>query len=133
VDARNDGPAKTLSQLARKSGVAAAMGSALNRWNSLVRFFDDGGAEIYNNAGALELRVVALGRRNSLFASSNAGGEQAAAMYTLIGTVKLSDVDPDPYLRQVLHRSADDPILRITELLPWNVSLVAQGATAPAE
>ena len=66
---------------------------------------------------------MALGRKNYLFAGSNAGGERAAAMYTLIGSAKLNGIDPEAYLSHVLARIADHPINRIDELLPWNVSL----------
>jgi transposase len=65
---------------------------------------------------------VALGRKNYLFAGSDAGGEYAAAMYSLIGTAKLNGIDPEAYLRNVLERIAEHPINRITELLPWAVS-----------
>src|SRR5437899_7605633 len=71
------------------------------------------------------LRVVALGRKNFLFAGSDGGGESAAAMYSLIGTAKLNGLDPESYLRDVLSRIADHPINRIEELLPWNVAAEA--------
>jgi transposase len=63
---------------------------------------------------------VALGRKNYLFAGSDRGGESAAAIYSLIGTARLSGIDPESYLRNVLSRIADHPINRIDELLPWN-------------
>jgi len=69
-----------------------------------------------------ELRAVALGRKNYLFAGSDAGGERAAAFYSLIGTAKLCGLDPEGYLREVLTRIADHPVNRIEELLPWNVA-----------
>lgn len=65
---------------------------------------------------------MALGRKNYLFAGSDAGGERAAAIYTLLGTAKLNGLDPELYLRYVLERIADHPINRIDELLPWNVA-----------
>lgn len=74
------------------------------------------------------MRVVALGRKNYLFAGSDRGGERAAAIYSLIGTAKLNGVDPETYLREVLTRIADHPINRIEELLPWNLA-----AARPAE
>ena len=81
---------------------------------------DDGRIEIDNNAAERALRVVALGRKNFLFAGSDGGGESAAAIYSLLGTAKLNGIDPEGYLRNVLSRIADHPINRIEELLPWN-------------
>jgi transposase len=66
------------------------------------------------------LRAVALGRKNYLFAGSDAGGERAAAFYSLIGTAKLNGHNPEAYLRTVRERIAEHPINRIDELLPWN-------------
>jgi len=76
-----------------------------------------------NNAAERSLRDVALGRRSYLFAGSDAGGERAASMYTLIGSCKLNGIDPEAYLNHVFERIADHPINRIDELLPWNVRL----------
>ncbi len=74
--------------------------------------------------------MVALGRKNFLFAGSDAGGEWAAAMYSLIGTAKLNGLDPEAYLRYVLERIADHPINRIEQLLPW---AVADQLNAPSD
>jgi transposase len=63
---------------------------------------------------------MAVGRKNYLFAGSDAGGERAAAIYTLVETAKLNGLDPEAYLRDVLSRIADHPITGITDLLPWN-------------
>lgn len=75
----------------------------------------------HNNAAERALRAVAVGRKNFLFAGSDAGGERAAAMYSLIGTATLNGLDPEAYLRKVLTRIAEHPINRIAELLPWNL------------
>ena len=75
---------------------------------------------------------MALGRKNWLFAGSDEGGERAAAIYTLVGTAKLNELDPETYLRYVLERIAEHPINRIEELLPWNVPLATPAATSLA-
>jgi hypothetical protein len=111
----------TLLKLSRKSDVTLAINYALGRWTALVRYCDDGNIEIDNNAAERALRAVALGRKNYLFAGSDAGGDRAAAMYTLIGSAKLNGIDPEVYLSTVLRRIADHPINRIEELLPWNL------------
>lgn len=111
----------TLSKLSRKSDVALAINYALGRWPALVRYCSDGNIEIDNNAAERALRAVALGRKNYLFAGSDAGGDRAAAMYTLIASAKLNGIDPEAYLTAVLRGIADHPINRIEELLPWNM------------
>ncbi|WP_415260580.1 transposase domain-containing protein, partial [Pseudomonas chlororaphis] len=93
------------------------------RWQALTRYCDDGRIEIDNNAAERALRAVALGRKNYLFAGSDTGGERAAAIYSLVGSVKLNGLNPQSYLTYVLERIAEHPINRVDELLPWNVSL----------
>ena len=112
---------QTLETLSTKSDMAGAIRYALARWVALTRYLDDGTVEIDNNAAERALRVVALGRKNYLFAGSNRGGERAAAIYSLLGTAKLNGINPEHYLRHVLTHIAEHPIHRITELLPWNL------------
>ncbi len=113
----------SLTTISTKSELATAIRYALTRWAVLTRYVGDGRIEIDNNAAERALRDVALGRKNYLFAGSDAGGERAAAIYSLLGTAKLNGIDPEGYLRTVLARIADHPINRIDELLPWNVEL----------
>jgi hypothetical protein len=108
--------------LSRKSDTTAAIRYAFGLWHALTRYCDDGRLEIDNNSAERALRAVALGRKNYLFAGSDAGGERAAAIYSLMGTAKLNDRDPEQYLRTILCRIAEHPISRIEELLPWNLA-----------
>jgi transposase len=112
---------KTATTLSKKSELAKAIRYALSNWTALTRFCEDGRIEIDNNAAERALRAVALGRKNWLFAGSDDGGERAAAMYTLLGTAKLNDLNPESYLRYVLERIADHPINQIEDLLPWKL------------
>jgi transposase len=104
----------------------------LSRWAALTRYCEDGRIEVDNNAAERAIRAVALGRKNYLFAGSNAGGERAAAFYSLIGTAKLNGQDPEAYLREVFTRIAEHPINRIDELLPWNLLAAARDVVKPA-
>jgi hypothetical protein len=107
-------------KLSRHSDVAKAMDYMLRRWDTFSRFLDDGRICLTNNAAERALRGIALGRKSWLFAGSDRGGERAAAMYSLIATAKLNDVDPRAWLADVLGRIADHPASRLDELLPWH-------------
>jgi len=111
----------TLAKLSQKSDVAVAIRYALDRWSALLRFCGDGRVEMDNNAAERALRAVALGRKNYRFAGSDAGGERAVVIYSLLGSAKLNGIDPETYLSSVLRCIADPPINRIAELLPWNL------------
>ena len=111
---------ETSRRLSRKSELAAAFRYMRSRWTALVRCFEDGRLALDNNPAERALRCVAIGRKNYLFAGSDAGGRRAAAMYSLIETAKLNRRDPQAYLADLLARIADHPAKRIAELLPWN-------------
>ena len=107
-------------KLSRHADVAKAFDYMLKRWPAFTRFLDDGRICISNNAAERALRGVALGRKAWLFCGSDRGGDRAAIMYTLIGTAKLNDVDPQAWLADVLERIAEHPSNRLHELLPWH-------------
>lgn len=98
------------------------MGEALHytmaQWQALNRYVEDGDASIDNNAIERALRGVAIGRKNFLFAGSEAGGRWMAVAYTLIESCKLNGVDPYRYLKDVLRRVWTHPASRIEELMP---------------
>jgi transposase len=108
------------ARLSRGNDLAKAMDYLLKRWPAFTQFLDDGRICLSNNAAERALRGIALGRRSWLFAGSDRGGQRAAAMYSLIITAKLNDVDPQAWLADVLARIADHPASRLDELLPWN-------------
>ena len=110
----------TVRRLSRKSELAQAFRYMRARWTALVRSFDDGRLALDNNPAERALRCVAIGRKNYLFAGSDAGGRRAAALYSLIESAKLNGLNPQHYLADVLARIADHPARRIAELLPWN-------------
>ena len=106
--------------LSAKSDTAKAINYILTRWVAFTRFLDDGRICMSNNAAERSLRGIAIGRRNWTFCGSDAGGHRAAAIYTLIETAKLNDVDPQAWLADVLARLPDHPAKHLDELLPWN-------------
>ena len=108
------------AKLSRGSDIAKAMDYMLKRWPSFSRFLDDGRVCLSNNAAERGLRGIALGRKSWLFAGSDRGGQRAAAMYSLIVTAKMCDVDPQAWLADVLARIAGHPANKLDELLPWN-------------
>ena len=106
-------------KLSPKGPLAKAIAYTFNHWQAFTRFLDDGRICLSNNAAERSVRGIAVGRRNWTFCGSDAGGQRAAVMFTLIETAKLCDVDPRAWLADVLARIADHPMQRLSELLPW--------------
>jgi transposase len=109
----------SLARVSGKSSLAQAIRYALSRWTALTRYLADGRLEISNNAAERGIRPLALGRKNYLFCGSDAGGQRAACLYTIIETAKMNAINPEAYLADVLARIADHPIRQIDALLPW--------------
>jgi transposase len=99
---------------------------ALNRWPSFTIFLEDGHVAIDNNAAERAIKPIVLGRKNFLFAGSDAGGETIADAMTIIETAKFSGLNPEAYLTDVLARINDHIVTRLHELLPWNWSPLNQ-------
>lgn len=113
---------KTSARISGKSDLVGAIHYVLSRWQAMTLLLHDGRVCIDNNAAERSMRPMTLGRKNRPFARSDAGGESAAAAYSLIEAAKSNGLDPEDYLRQVLTRIADHPAKRIDELLPWNMT-----------
>jgi len=109
-----------LSQVSGKSNIAKAIRYALNHWEGLLRFLDDGRIEIDSNTVERAMRPIALTRKNALFAGSDEGAENWAVLASLIETCKLHGVNPEAYFTDVLTRLVNNwPNSRLAELLPW--------------
>jgi len=102
-----------------KSPLGQAIGYARNRWPALVRYLENGRLEIDNGEVERLVRLVALGRKNYLFAGSDAGAERAAVAYTVLATATLHELDPWAYVKDVLEKISDDwPMRELDRLLP---------------
>jgi transposase len=118
------------ARLSRHAPVAKAMDYLLRRWDSFTVFLRDGRVCLSNNAAERALRGIALGRKAWLFCGSDRGGQRAAALYSLIVTAKMNDVDPRAWLADVLARIAELPHNRLHELLPWQWKALREPAKA---
>jgi transposase len=112
----------TVAKLSGKLELAKAFRYMIDRREALTRFVTDGRLEVDNNVAENAMRGIAVGRKNYLFAGSDAGGERAATIYTLVQTARLNKLNPETYLRDILAKIADGhPINRIGELVPWKM------------
>ncbi len=97
-----------------------------------TRYLSDGDLDIDNNAAERALRMVAIGRKNWMFAGSDAGGQRAAIIYSLVASCKLSQIDPFAYLRDVIERVSTHPARHIVALTPRGVKESSHNAvTSP--
>jgi transposase len=119
-------------QVLPKSPIGDAIGYALNNWRALNRYVLFGFLSIDNNVGERALRGIAIGRKNYLFLGSDAGGNTAAVLYSLVSTCERHGIDPWAYLRDALTRLPELPAERLEELLP-DVWANAQRAQSEAQ
>lgn len=106
------------NQVLPKSPIGKAITYSLNQWDALNRYTDDPILDIDNNISERVLRMVVIGRKNYLFAGSEAGAWRAAIIYSLVASCKLNGIDPFRYFRDILTRVSTHPADRIDELLP---------------
>jgi hypothetical protein len=106
------------SRVPEGSGTARALDYSLKRWGALTRYLDDGWLPIDNNRIEQQIRPIAVGRHNWLFAGSLRAGKRAAAVMSLVQSAKLNGHDPYASLKDVLTRLPTHPNSRIGELLP---------------
>jgi hypothetical protein len=115
-----------LDQVSARTPLAEALRYAVRLKPALLAYTENGRLEIDNNLAENALRGIAVGRKNWMFAGADCGGERAAAMYSLLETAKLNDVNPQSWLADVLDRIGRGyPINRLDELLPWNWTIPA--------
>ena len=100
------------------SATAKALDYSLKRWSALTRFVDDGRQPVDNNWIENQIRPIAIGRNNWLFAGSLRAGKRAAAVMSLVHSARLNGHDPYAYLKDVLERLPTHPASRVEELLP---------------
>ena len=131
LEARRDDSKKILDQIREKlfewkdcvlpkSPTGKAITYSLNQWDALMKYIDDPVLEIDNNLSERTLRMIAIGRKNWMFAGSEAGAERAAVIYSLVASCKLSGIDPFEYFRDVLKKVSTHPAGKIDDLLPAN-------------
>jgi transposase len=111
-----------LAEISTKSTLAEAIRYTLGHWEGLTVFLGDGRVEVDNNTVERAIRPIPLGRKNALFAGSDAGGERWAILASLINSAKLHAIDPLTYLSDVLDRivSGRTKVNALRELLPWH-------------
>ena len=123
---------RQLTRIPGKGDLAKAMRYALNRWDGFTLFLEDARIAIDNNAAERAIKPIVLGRKNFLFAGSDAGGEILADTMTVIETAKLSGLNPEAYLADILGRIRILDPKRLDDLLPWTWRAVREATPKAA-
>jgi transposase len=109
-----------LAIISQKSVLAEAICYGFNRWDGLLLFLEDGRIETDTNSVERANRLIAMTRRNSLFAGHDEGAANWACLASLIETAKIQGLNPQAYLADILTKLVNGwPMRRIDELLPW--------------
>ena len=103
-----------------KSAMGSALTYAKKQRTRLRRFLEDPKLALDNNYAERALRIIALGRKNFLFAGSAEHAQNLAVLQSIVSTCLLHDVNPYEYIRDVIVRLRDRPPDRVDDLLPWN-------------
>ena len=109
---------QTRQQTADGSSLAKAIDYSLKRWNAIERYANSGHLPIDNNPIENAIRLIAIGKKNWLFAGSVRAGKQAAAIQSLLATAKANGIEPLAWLKATLEKLPTHPNSRIDELLP---------------
>lgn len=127
ADALRQWLAEQRGKVPEGSATAKAIDYSLKRWRALTRFIDDGDLPADNNWVENQIRPIALGRSNWLFAGSLRAGQRAAAIMSLLHSARLNGHEPHAYFKDVLQRLPTLPASRAAELLPhrWSPSTAA--------
>ena len=112
--------AKYKKQTLPQSPIGKAITYCLNQWSALQQYIYDPILAIDNNLSERTLRMIAIGRKNWMFAGSEIGAQRAAIIYSLVASCKLNNIDPFAYFRDILQRVSTHPANRIDDLLPTN-------------
>lgn len=117
----------TRQKITDGSATAKALDYSLKRWGALTRFVDDGRLPVDNNWIENQIRPIAIGRSNWLFAGSLRAGKRAAAVMSLLQSARMNAHDPYAYLKDILSRLPTHKASRIGELLPhrWQPTVAA--------
>ncbi|MGF7176747.1 hypothetical protein FHS63_004538 [Azospirillum doebereinerae] len=109
------------AEISGQSSLAKAIAYTLGHWDGLIAFLDDGRIDVDTNAVERSMRPIGLGRKNSLFAGSAAGGRDWAILASLLNSANLNDIDPFSYMADVLERivSGAVKVNDLDRLLPW--------------
>jgi transposase len=114
-----------ITQVLPQSAIGKAIGYALTRWDKLMLYATDGNLLIDNNLIENQIRPVAVGRKNYMFCGSHESAQRAAIIYSLLGTCKLNNINPQDWLLDVLNKLPTRKANNVEDLLPqnWNPNL----------